>query len=308
MLNADAQLFVSEPLFSATEYKTDLLNPNLNLERDTRIVHAPDGSVAAIAELHQRAPWVHPFIWVRTALDARNHGLGCALLTWGVDLATSLLGNAPGGSRVTLGANAIAGNQAAARLLNAHGFQHVRNFLQMRIDMQDESPPNWPEGITVRTFRPHVDDVALYHAKEDAFVDHWGHVARPFAHDFPVWQKQLHADPLFDPTLYHLAMAGDEIAGFSLCMAPVPGELHGGWIHLLGVRRPWRRRGLGHALLLHSFAEFYARDVKRVGLGVDAESLTGATRLYVDAGMHVQHTTEVYEMELRSGDNPSHSA
>ncbi len=58
-----------------------------------------------------------------------------------------------------------------------------------------------------------------------------------------------------------------------------------GWVNLLGVRRPWRRRGVALALLQHSFREFYARDRRKVGLGVDAQSLTGATRLYEKAGM-----------------------
>lgn len=57
--------------------------------------------------------------------------------------------------------------------------------------------------------------------------------------------------------------------------------------------------------LLHSFGEFYKRGVMTVGLGVDAESLTGATRLYERAGMWVHHTTKVYEIELRTGVNPA---
>ncbi len=59
------------------------------------------------------------------------------------------------------------------------------------------------------------------------------------------------------------------------------------WVWQLAVRRAWRKRGLGLALLLHSFNEFYQRGDRAVGLGVDAQSLTGATRLYEKAGMHV---------------------
>jgi len=67
------------------------------------------------------------------------------------------------------------------------------------------------------------------------------------------------------------------------------------------VRRPWRRKGLGLALLLHSFGEFYRRGRRRVGLGVDAQSLTGATRLYEKAGMRVARVYNTYEKELRPG-------
>ena len=58
------------------------------------------------------------------------------------------------------------------------------------------------------------------------------------------------------------------------------------------MRRPWRRRGLGLALLLHSFRDFAARGATRVGLGVDAENTTGAVGLYERAGMHVCGATE----------------
>ena len=74
-----------------------------------------------------------------------------------------------------------------------------------------------------------------------------------------------------------------------------------GWIRTLGVRRAWRKRGLGEALLLHSFGEFYKRGTKTIGLGVDAENPTGATRLYQKAGMHVASEYVTYEKELRSG-------
>jgi hypothetical protein len=39
-----------------------------------------------------------------------------------------------------------------------------------------------------------------------------------------------------------------------------------------------------------------------VGLGVDADSLTGATRLYEKAGMHVVRELATYEKELRAGE------
>jgi mycothiol synthase len=74
-----------------------------------------------------------------------------------------------------------------------------------------------------------------------------------------------------------------------------------GWISTLGVRRPWRRRGLGQALLLTAFNEFYRRGEKIVALSVDAASQTGATRLYERAGMCVYQEFTLYEKELRHG-------
>ena len=74
-----------------------------------------------------------------------------------------------------------------------------------------------------------------------------------------------------------------------------------GWIPTLAVRKPYRRRGLGQALLQHAFRALQARGVQRVGLGVDAKNKTGATRLYERVGMHVDQETVHYEIELRPG-------
>ena len=105
----------------------------------------------------------------------------------------------------------------------------------------------------------------------------------------------------FDPTVWFLAMEGDEIAAVCLCAPRMGDNPEMGVVDELAVRRPWRRRGLGTALLHHAFGEFYHRGHKQVGLGVDAESLTGATRLYEKAGMRVAQQFARYEKELRPG-------
>ncbi len=66
------------------------------------------------------------------------------------------------------------------------------------------------------------------------------------------------------------------------------------------MRPGWRRRGIAEALLQTSFAEFFRRGERRIALGVDAQSSTGATRLYESVGMHVHYRVVVYEKELRA--------
>ncbi|HIE55100.1 MAG TPA: GNAT family N-acetyltransferase [Chromatiaceae bacterium] len=70
---------------------------------------------------------------------------------------------------------------------------------------------------------------------------------------------------------------------------------------ILGVTRPYRQRGLGLALLQHSFRQLYQRGQKGVSLGVDADSLTGATRLYEKAGMTVHRRYLEFSKLLRPG-------
>ena len=96
-------------------------------------------------------------------------------------------------------------------------------------------------------------------------------------------------------------MAGDEIAGVCLCTAHMPEDPDMAYVMSLGVQRAWRRQGIGLAMLHHCFRVFRARGKERVTLDVDAQSLTGATRLYEKAGMHVQRKSVTYELVLREG-------
>ena len=174
-----------------------------------------------------------------------------------------------------------------------HGYAVARRYLRMQIAMTDApAPPEWPVGITVRTFRAGEDEVATHAASQDAFADHWGFLPTPFEE----WRRRFDRDD-FDASLWWLAMDGEEIAGTSLC-SRIPGS---GWVGSLSVRRPWRRRGLARALMLHSFGEFWERGERTVGLGVDGSSLTGATRLYESVGMSVAESYDQMERELRPG-------
>jgi mycothiol synthase len=101
--------------------------------------------------------------------------------------------------------------------------------------------------------------------------------------------------PDFDPALWTVARDSEEVAGVIRCD---PRRWGGGWVGVLGVRRPWRRRGLGLALLQRSFGTFFDRGERRVALGVDAENPSGATRLYERAGMHVEAEHLTWEKEM----------
>jgi mycothiol synthase len=102
----------------------------------------------------------------------------------------------------------------------------------------------------------------------------------------------------FDPSLWFLAMDGDEIAGAALCHLRPDNSA---WVNTVAVRRPWRKRGLATALLQEAFGTFYQRKLHTAALGVDAESLTGATRVYERAGMHVTLRVATYQKILRPG-------
>jgi len=177
--------------------------------------------------------------------------------------------------------------------LRARGYEFARHFFEMEIDLAGEpAEPVWPDGFTVRTFRP-GDERAVYAADLEAFEDHWD----PVDVTFEEWRDYFLGSSDFDPELWFLVDDGDELAGFSLCFKH-SGET-AGHLPVLAVRRPWRKRGFGTALLLHSFRELRRHGCEKVRLNVDAENLTGAVKLYERAGMYVSQRSERYSKELR---------
>lgn len=173
------------------------------------------------------------------------------------------------------------------------GLQLVRHSFRMQIDLGAEpEAATWPEGIEVRMFRK-GDEQVVYEAHQETFEDSWEHVREPYEE----WAHWLVERDDFDPSLWFLAHDGDELAGILLSV-PMETEPDAGYVQILGVRRRWRRRGLGLALLRHAFREFHHRGFARVTLGVDATSLTGANRLYASAGMRVVRQFDFYEKAL----------
>jgi ribosomal protein S18 acetylase RimI-like enzyme len=193
---------------------------------------------------------------------------------------------------------------AARQLLSEQGYQVVRHNFRMVIEMAGPPPqPTVPEGIVLRPFSRDREGRTLVHALCDAFRGNWGYVERPLEVEYERWMHILDSSPEPDTERYwFVAVDGDEIVGFALCRLRMDEDAQGAWVHAVGVRPAWRRRGIALALLQQSFGELYQRGKRRVGLEVDAQNPTGATRLYEKAGMAVESRYDFYQKELR--DNP----
>jgi len=187
----------------------------------------------------------------------------------------------------------VQGDDSAARefFADADDWRVIRHAFQMRIDFDSElREPEWPKGLTLRNLREGEEE-RVWAAANDAFADHWDFHPRPFD-EWVAFHKDSHR---FDPALWWLVEDGEELAALSVNSWHSSGDPHYGWIHVLGTRPQWRRRGLATALLLHSFRDFRERGAIRVGLGVDGENTTGAVRLYESVGMHVDRRNDIYE-------------
>ncbi len=255
----------------------------LDVDNDVWVIES-GGAVVATAELLKRAD-------DRVASEAyvdpehRGRGLPSALLTLIEERAQEL---APG-ARLTNGA--LGSDDVAAELFEERGYRPVRHFYRMTIDLREPPPePQWPAGLAPRPFdRGHAE--AFHAASEEAFAEAWGH--SPWAFEDFVRHRVEEPDASLD--LWLGVWDGDELAATMVCDAQ---RYKMGWVGSIGVRKPWRRRGLGLALLHQAFCEFWRRGERTIGLGVDAENPTGATRLYERSGMRVDSEYVIYEKRL----------
>ena len=72
-------------------------------------------------------------------------------------------------------------------------------------------------------------------------------------------------------------------------------DLH---IALVGTRAAGRKRGIATALLMTAMSAARADGYDQASLGVDADSLTGAVRLYERVGFTVDQTWIAYRKRL----------
>ena len=217
--------------------------------------------------------------------ERRGRGLGSEL----VDRSEERL-RALGVGRVH--AVTLAPDAAAGPLLTGRGYREVRRFWEMTIELGNDPPPEplLPEGFRIESFSSELAR-AFHGALEEAFAEHWEYQPEPFEE---WWERQV-ARPDHDPSLWFVVRTGEDVAAAT---RNDPERSGGGWIGALGVRADWRGRGLAKALLLRSFREFHQRGQRRVGLGVDAENTTGATKLYESVGMVVDSEQVVWEKVL----------
>jgi mycothiol synthase len=254
--------------------EVDLAGDSWLAEADGRPLAA--GWIWRRGELLNAIGVVHP--------EARGRGFG----SWLVETAERRASDA-GGTRLKY--DVLEGDKAGRGLLEARGFAEVRRFYEMAIELGGPPPvPARADGLTIETFREE-EARPFYEALDAAFRDHWGFHSR----SFDEWWESKRSQPDYDPTLWFLVRDGDEIVAAA---RNYPNRNGGGLVDALGVRRAYRGRGLGKALLHRTFGEFHARGVNRISLSVDAQNPTGATKLYEGAGMQVELEIIIFEKEL----------
>ncbi len=263
---------------TAAAFAAEIAAPGIAPARDLRVWCGGGGAIVGFGRVRVEAVGrehhgrLH--LSIAAAADA---GLEAEIVRWA---ARRLVEAAPDGAPVRLVHGVGVRDPGRADRLVALGFVPYRIKLDM--GRRTAEPPNLalPEGFVLRACRG-VDDAAAYvDAHNDAFVD---------AHDFaPLTVAELVHDIGGDHYRADrdliLEDEGGVIAGF--CYVVVEAGL--GYIGTLGVRRPYRRRGLAGGLLAAALRKLRDDGVADAHLHVDADSLTGATRLYQRLGFAVR--------------------
>ena len=290
------------PFVSEEDYANFWRAPFIDKEQDIVLVRDAGGDLVAQALVMSRTPHTDPSCFAAVSRAHYGRGLGSALLAWEIARGTEHADAAPKGARVVMQAFCDAAHEPSVQLLTDHDFAPDRFFMTMEIEF-DGAPPaaRFPEGLELRDFTPDQLEDGVRTAR-DAFQDHYGYVERPLEDRL---EEMRHAmeHPLYDPTLWWHLYDGDEMVANLWCLNNHEGDRGVGYVQSLGVRKPWRGRGLGKNLLLHCFGEFHRRGMRGAALDVDVHSLTGATRLYEAVGMSETHRSALYLKELRAGED-----
>jgi mycothiol synthase len=229
--------------------------------------------------------------------EHRRLGLGRAMLRWGEGRLRAIAAGHPAGEPRLFASWAMDQEAGAQALLRSEGYEPVRYFFEMvRPTLDDLPEPAAIEGIELRAGEQDRLEPVLV-AENEAFRDHWGH-REETSTDF----ERFLSIPDVDPRLWVVAWDGDEVAGSSLNVVYAADNeafrRRRVWIDALSVRRPWRRRGLGKALLVKSLRVARDEGMTSAGLGVDAENPTGALGLYEQVGFAVVRRSTVYSRPM----------
>jgi mycothiol synthase len=278
--------------FTLDDLRTYWSLPAVNLAEDARLVFDQAGQLVGSVNMDQRF-FAKFFVTLRIRPGYGDPRLGLALLELAETWARERMVQSDPEARVTLSAWLPSTDLEGFERYQQAGFSEIRRHWRMMIDLAEEpAAPVWPEGLALRPFVPERDTRAVFEMVDVAFRDHWGSLP----HDFEDWKHLTVERADFDPSLWFIACEGEQVAGGALC---ANGAI--GWVDTLGILRPWRRLGLGLAILQHAFGAFYSRGQRTVGLGVDSQNLTGAVQLYQRAGMHIARESISVEKELRAG-------
>ncbi len=289
----------SRPL-AAAQVAQRLEAPGLSLADDARACYVA-GELAGWVQVWREPASTRLWLWGVVHPGQIGRGIGTALVRWGVARATDMARQIPAGQRVALRSEPLASDPRTLPLFAGQGFRLVHHVQEWGVTLAGPPPaPAVPVGISIRPALPSDDLAAIAWARSQALRDHWDYVERPLAVELAQLQALAQA-PGFAAEDWFLAHEGSELAGMALCHSGTVEDAQTAWVHTLCVRRHWRRRGIGLALLQHAMRAYYERGKVAMGATVATRRAAGDSSLYTRAGMQLWRLWHIVELEIRPG-------
>jgi mycothiol synthase len=227
----------------------------------------------------------------------RGRGLGGELLDWAEKTAVPLHNDRFPGRPLSLSSGCLSSNTGAVALHEQRGYQPVRWFYSMVRDLSAVIPQAViPAGVEIAAYTPDLAEHARL-VRNEAFRDHWGSTET----SAEAWAHFL-ASSSFRPACSFLAYEGSEPLGMLISREHDAYHARTGrrelYIALVGTRAAGRKRGIATALLITAMSAARTDGYDQASLGVDADSLTDAVRLYEHVGFTVVLTWIAYRKRL----------
>lgn len=247
--------------------------------------------------------------WVREANDAgvyycqgylapewRRRGIGRAMLHWCESHLSQIATGQPVSGHRFFRSVMAETRRGSIALLEKEGYAPAAYFARMlRPDLEDIPDAPVPVGLEVRPVLPDHYRM-IWEAEVEAFMEHWGFSREEFSYE--VFQDEPNADP----ALWRVAWDGDQVVGMvrSYINQQENAEFNRkrGWTEDIGVRHPWRRRGLARALLCRSLHALKERGMTEAGLHVHTANLNRAFQLYESVGFHIYKMFTIYQKPM----------
>jgi ribosomal protein S18 acetylase RimI-like enzyme len=208
----------------------------------------------------------------------RRKGIGRALLRWQEQRLRQIAQAQPTTKPCVFGGNADETQQGNRALLLSVGYTVAFTMVWMICQLPTEpiQLAPLPDGLEIRTVsRDQLP--AIYAANEEVFAESYDSLE-----SYDTWLREL-GGPDPDTSLWVVAWDGDQIVGHVISTSDEEG-VHTPWV---GVRRAFRRRGLGKALMTRMLQRCQQSGIQRADIGTRAENPGQSLHLYESVGYQV---------------------
>ncbi|BAZ14807.1 Mycothiol acetyltransferase [Calothrix sp. NIES-4071] len=270
---------------SVQELREEFDMPSVDKARDLQLWEDENGILIGFGDLWITEPsevidgylsmYVHP--------AARGKGLETEIIEW-ADIRmreVKIERNFP----VKLRTGARSTQTERIKLLENNGFTTDRYFFRMERNLNEPIPEAYfSDGFALRFMNGEQDIKAWVNLYNNSFIDHWNF------HPITVEMlKHWLKESSYRNDLDLLAVTADN-SFVAQCYCYINLESNArtgrneGHVGILGVRRGYRKIGLGRAMLLSGLHRLKQAGVDTARLGVDADNPNGALRLYESVG------------------------